>query len=376
MRRLTREQRGDDVSKRALDIFFWFAAKSSRFKTISGRADSSCEKWTLTPGCKGCVWARRGYHHWKACKARNREFLLTKTRSEELRAAEADAWRKPASSTEPSSSAKPSGSAREEGAQPEPVDEQPQPQPDVGDSDVAAGKETPDAEATRRTRIVTKRSDPAVLTEGVPKKMRIWSKHSRPLTPAVMSEQPEKRARIPAPASVSPETFAMMLESDGNLETYTELNAVALDLHEPDPETMWSSDLGWVPKSILQEAREKEVTKLQKFETYEEVPQAEAEGQEIISLRFVDKLEESGELKSRLVSRGYESSRADPTSLFAAAPSVVATRIALVLFWHRTVEMAVADISGAFLHAVLEKHFFVTPPAEHRKPGVVWKIKR
>ena len=69
----------------------------------------------------------------------------------------------------------------------------------------------------------------------------------------------------------------MMLESDGNLETYTELNAVALDLHEPDPETMWSSDLGWVPKSILQEAREKEVTKLQQFETYEEeVPHAEA----------------------------------------------------------------------------------------------------
>ena len=32
-----------------------------------------------------------------------------------------------------------------------------------------------------------------------------------------------------------------MLESDGNLETYTELNAIALDLHEPDLETMWSS---------------------------------------------------------------------------------------------------------------------------------------
>ena len=111
---------------------------------------------------------------------------------------------------------------------------------------MAAGTETPDAEATRRTRILTKGSDPAVSSEGVPKKMRIWSKHSRPLTPAVVSEQPEKRARIPAPASVNPETFAMMLESDGNLETYTELNAVALDLHEPDPETMWSSDLGWV----------------------------------------------------------------------------------------------------------------------------------
>ena len=128
-----------------------------------------------------------------------------------------------------------------------------------------------------------------------------------------------------------------MLESDGNLETYTELNAVALDLHQP---------------------------------------LAEAEGQEIISSRFVDKWEESGELGSRLVSRGYESSHADPASLFAATPSVVATRIALVLGLAKDVEMAVADISGAFLHAVLEKHFFVTPPAEYRKPGVVWKIKR
>ena len=75
---------------------------------------------------------------------------------------------------------------------------------------------------------------------------------------------------------MNPETFAMMLETDGNLETYTELNAVALNLHEPHPETMWSSDLGSLPKSILQEAREKKVKKLQHFETYEEVPQAEA----------------------------------------------------------------------------------------------------
>ena len=56
-----------------------------------------------------------------------------------------------------------------------------------------------------------------------------------------MSDQPEKRARIPEThAEVNPEAFAMMIESDGNLETYTELNAVALDLYEPDPETMWS----------------------------------------------------------------------------------------------------------------------------------------
>ena len=32
---------------------------------------------------------------------------------------------------------------------------------------------------------------------GVPKRMRIWSKHSRPLTPAVVSDHPEKRAKNP-----------------------------------------------------------------------------------------------------------------------------------------------------------------------------------
>ena len=215
------------------------------------------------------------------------------------------------------------------------MDDQPQLQPDLEDSEMAVSTETPDAETIRRTRIVAKRSDPAVPTEGVPMRMRIWSKHSRPLTPAVVSEQPEKRAKIPTLASVNPETFAMMLESDGNLETYTELNAVALDSREPDPETILSRDLECVPKSILHEAREKEVKKLQQFETYEEVPLSEAEGQEIISSRFVDKWEESGELRSRLLSRGDESSHADPASLFAAT-RLWRRELRLCWDWHRT----------------------------------------
>ena len=132
VRRLTREQRNDDVSKRAFDNFIGSPRNLSGSKPSLQEQTAHGEKWTLTPGCKGCIWARRGYHHTKACKARKREFLLTKARSEELRAAEADAWRKPASATEPSNSARPSGSAREEGAQREPVDEQPQPQPDLG----------------------------------------------------------------------------------------------------------------------------------------------------------------------------------------------------------------------------------------------------
>ena len=98
------------------------------------------------------------------CVARKREFLLTKARAEELRAAEAEAWKKTASSTEPASateslsSARPSGSARGKGVQPELVDEEHQ-------SDVAeAGTEAADAEATRRTRIMTKNLEQALAS--------------------------------------------------------------------------------------------------------------------------------------------------------------------------------------------------------------------
>ena len=114
VRRLTREQRGDDVSKCALGNIIGSPRNLSGSKPSLEEQTAHGEKWFLTPGCKGCIWARRGYHHTKACKARKREFLLTKERSEELRAAEADAWRKPAISTEPPSSAKPSGTSRED----------------------------------------------------------------------------------------------------------------------------------------------------------------------------------------------------------------------------------------------------------------------
>ena len=80
----------------------------------------------------------------------------------------------------------------------------------------AVSTETPDAEMIRRTRIVAKRSDPAVPTEG-PRGCESGA--------STRVRRVGKRARIPAPASVNPETFAMMPESDGNLETYTELNS-------------------------------------------------------------------------------------------------------------------------------------------------------
>ena len=74
--------------------------------------------------------------------------------------------------------------------------------------------EMPDGDATRNTRISTKRPDPGELKKEVPKRLRIVTKHSRPLWMATdtVSEQPEKRARLPEDhAEVNPETFVMTL---------------------------------------------------------------------------------------------------------------------------------------------------------------------
>ena len=141
------------------------------------------EKWTWTPGCKGCMWSRRGYHHTMACSERKQAFLVARARAQELRIPGSEAWKEPSSAApsrpKPSSAARHSSSAREEGVQPEPVDEQPQ--PDVDDTDMTAGTETPDAGTTPRTRISAKRSEPVVPNEEVPKRLRIWTKTFAPV---------------------------------------------------------------------------------------------------------------------------------------------------------------------------------------------------
>ena len=128
--------------------------------------------------------------------------------------------------------------------------------------------------------------------------------------------------------------------------------------------------------AILQKTREKEGTKLQDSDTFDKIPKIEAEGQGIISLRFVDIWEETGELRSRLCSRGYEARQVDPASLFAASPSVTATRLAFGIGicagrGHRTGGHLVS-----YLHAELEEPYYVKRPVESRKPRIICWVKR
>ena len=124
---------------------------------------------THTPGCKGCMWSGRGYHHTKECDARKRAFLVAKARAEELRVAEAESWKRP-SSAMPSSST-PSSPARNGAVQPEFADQHAAPnvEPTIDSA-------MPDSDATRRMRISTKRPGPGNLEKGGAQKVACCGK--------------------------------------------------------------------------------------------------------------------------------------------------------------------------------------------------------
>ena len=128
------------------------------------------------------------------------------------------------------------------------MDEQLQPQPDLGDSEMAVSTETPDAYCGQEVRPCS--AD------------RRGAQEDANLEQALASVDASSRVRTAG--ETCKDSYLCFGESrdfrnDARVRRQlgNELNDVALDLHEPDPDTMLSSDLVWVPKSILHEAREK-----------------------------------------------------------------------------------------------------------------------
>ena len=76
VRRLTREQCSDDVSKRAFDNFIGSPRNLSVSKSFLEEQPALCEKWTLTPGCKGCIWARRGLSSYEGVQSQEARVLV------------------------------------------------------------------------------------------------------------------------------------------------------------------------------------------------------------------------------------------------------------------------------------------------------------
>lgn len=118
-------------------------------------------------------------------------------------------------------------------------------------------------------------------------------------------------------------------------------------------------------------AKMTELEKLKHFSTYEEV---EDVGQYKISTRWVI-TENKGNVKARLVARGYE----EMSNIQSDSPTVAKTvmRILLSVAASKNWSLAATDITAAFLQGrEIERDIFIQPPIEIRIKGIIWRLKR
>lgn len=127
-----------------------------------------------------------------------------------------------------------------------------------------------------------------------------------------------------------------------------------------------------VDKKEMQTAKTKEIEKLKEFEVFEEVADF---GEQKISTRWVFTRKPDGELKARLVARGFEENLRGATD----SPTVTkfAIRVLLSLATKPDWQLKTIDVKSAFLQSKeIERDVFIQPPKDQRKPGKIWKLKK
>ena len=120
----------------------------------------------------------------------------------------------------------------------------------------------------------------------------------------------------------------------------------------------------------VKDAKDSELKKFQEFGVYDEVKDT---GQSTVSSRWI--LTKTGDkVKARLVARGFEEEypRSD-------APTINKTslRLLFTIASSRGWALESLDITAAFLQAEeMNREVFLKPPADVRKSGIVWKLKK
>ena len=121
-----------------------------------------------------------------------------------------------------------------------------------------------------------------------------------------------------------------------------------------------------------QKARLDEIEKLKEFGTFSLVPNS---GQKYISTRWVDKIKDSGEHKSRLVARGFEERvevQSDSPTISRAVIRIFITICATYDWGIRT-----TDIKSAFLQGQeITRDVYVKPPSGYVEKGHLWKLHK
>ena len=119
-------------------------------------------------------------------------------------------------------------------------------------------------------------------------------------------------------------------------------------------------------------AKEAELQKWQQYGAYEEVLK---DDQDVISMRWVVTEKDEGQVKARLVVRGFEEREAPQSDSPTASKD--SCKLFLALCANEGFKLKTLDVTSAFLQGQpLSREVFVQPPEEMRKEGVIWKLKK
>ena len=116
------------------------------------------------------------------------------------------------------------------------------------------------------------------------------------------------------------------------------------------------------------------------FDVFEEFKMSDLTPEQletVIPTRWVETRKSDGTCRCRSAVRGYDQVVEDPDETYASTPSLLTLNTLLTLAVARGWRVTLADISTAFLHALMDGDVWVHPPVEHYpEGGVVWKLKR
>ena len=119
-------------------------------------------------------------------------------------------------------------------------------------------------------------------------------------------------------------------------------------------------------------AKVDELNKWQKYGAYEEVAFVD---QHVISTRWVITEKDDTSVKARLVVRGFEEK--DVPQSDSPTAHKESCKLFLAICANERFQLKSLDVTSAFLQGQpLEREVFVSPPAEARKEGVIWKLKK
>ena len=181
-------------------------------------------------------------------------------------------------------------------------------------------------------------------------------------------------AAIGVPSARTKDGIDVPVEVNYDSEEYRE----ELKLSEP---VIWDITREF-PEDAQKIGMDREMSSMKDFNVYSEIPIEQTTKEQrdsAIDLKWVKRWKTESELRMRLVARGcfQEASKLDSDTLYASTPSLVTLRLMLTLAIARGWAISLADISTAFLHALLTEEVFVIPPVEYYPSGnCLWRLNR